>query len=227
MASPGEPTAAGAPARAAGDGHGSRSRRLGAVIARKAAVLWTQDGPRAALAWVTTQLVRPQRFVVLARDLTAPWPADTPPPGIVVHVGAADRLRPASGAGLPGEFFFDRIYGFSTGVFSFVRGELARVDWLALPGEFNRYLDLRPDEAEAFQTYALPRYRAPVVARALGRAAIFARFAWLRSRGYGLELARVGADRAPLQRVLEAYGYRPVGTVRQVALYAARFRTAR
>ena len=197
------------------------------MAARKAATIWAQEGPRAAVAWLGANLLRPQRFVVMARELSLAWPDERPAPGVEVRVGGTAALPPAERDALPSEFFFDRIYGLSTGVFAFARGRLARVDWLALPGEFNRFIDLRPDEAESFQTYVLPPYRSPVVGRALARAATFTRLQWLRDQGYASELARVAGGNVSLQRVLQAYGYRRIGSVTQVALYSPRFRTAR
>jgi hypothetical protein len=180
------------------------------------------------MGWLAANLLTPGRFLVLARDLQMPLPSEVPSPGIEAHAASAADLRSVRSHGrLPTEFFFDRIYGLSTCFLAFVRGQVACVEWLSLPGEFNRYFDLRPDEAEIFQSYVLPPYRSPVLGHAVARRARLARFRWLRERGYAVELARVAVSNRPLQRVLRAYGYRPIGQATPFAFHRARFRTSR
>ncbi len=173
-------------------------------------------------AWFARGVFKAQRFIVYEYDLQGPLPPIEYERGVEVKQATREdllRLR-QSKPSLPVEFFYDEIYGLSTCFLTFVDGELAKIVWLSLPGEFNRHFDLRGGEAEVFQVYVLPEFRH----LALGVKTASCELKWLKDRRYTRAYARLDGSRRAWRHRAENVGYRMIGTITHFAFFCPKFR---
>jgi len=191
----------------------------------KALALLRQEGVTRAVAWVLSSAFRVQRFTVFECDVRQTLPPIPRDPEIEVKLATPEELRQLrrSHPSLPVAFFYDEIYGLSTCFLTFFQRRVAKVDWLALPGEYNRYFDLQPGEAEVFQVHVLPEFRSLPLSRSLNRNSQAARLRWLLDHGYEREYARVPATIPTWSRIVGAR-YRRVGTLTHFAFCCPKFR---
>lgn len=191
-------------------------------IINKALVLLKQEGLRKTAAWFLKSLVMPQRFIVLEYNLRGTLPAIQISWDLEVRQVTREELKKfkQSSPSLPVEFFYDEIYGLSTCFLTFVHGEVARVVWLSLPGEFNRHFTLMPGEAELFQVYVLPKFRL----LGINHKTYLYHLKWLKDHGYHRVYARVESSMRAWRQKMEQFGYERIGAITHFAFYCPKFR---
>ena len=195
-------------------------------VGAKALIVVRQHGLKSAAGWLLSNAFTPQRFTVF--EYTVPHAAIETPKDPEIEVRQATpeelcRLR-ASHPSLPVEFFYDRIYGLRTCLLALYQGRVAGVEWFSLPGDYNRYFDLEPGEAEIFQLYVMPEFRSLPLVRSLIRLLAGVRRRWMQDRSVTHLYARVKLSERALASILLAAGFRRVGHLTHFAFYCPKFR---
>jgi ribosomal protein S18 acetylase RimI-like enzyme len=180
--------------------------------------LWT------TLYWAAFGFLKPNRFVVLARNLAKPSPRAAED-GLVLELWPSARLnewrrqRPR----LSTEFFQNDIDGVENCVVARDGDEIAGLIWIYYPGDKSRLFQLRDGEAELNQGYVLPRYRG----RGVFRKVIAFACETLAKQGYRTAYAMVHWTNVPSLKAFEGAGFHRQGRVRHFLAWRPRFRTAR
>jgi ribosomal protein S18 acetylase RimI-like enzyme len=204
----------------------SRLGRLASAGCRKVRQLVIsarQRGVRRTLYWAAFGYLKPNRFWIFAKDVTA-TPAAPLPLGATYDVWDAERIagwrhgRP----GLPPELFQDAIDGVRACAVALVDGDIAGFIWVYRPGDASRLFDLGDGEAELNYGAVLPAYRR----HGLFRGVLVSASAWLADGGYHTVYACVHATNGPSMRAFDAAGFRRAGTVSHFGPYRPKYRAA-
>lgn len=193
----------------------------------KILILLRQEGLRKTAAWFLSNLLRVQRFIVFESEIRGPLPSIQEDPDIEVRQATPENLQSVrqSHPSLPVEFYYDKVYGLRTCFLAFFQGRVAGVSWLSLPGEYNRYFDLQPGEAEGFQIYVLPEFRSYPLSRSLWRRTAYVQQQWLQAHGYRRLYARVPEANREWSRIVNRR-YERIGMITHCAFYCPKFRKA-
>lgn len=171
--------------------------------------------------WAAYGYLRPNRFLALARDLATRGPAVPTPPGVVLDVWPAARVRAwrAGRADVPLEFVRDTIDGVEFCAVATLNGDLAGLIWLYRPEHASRVFRLHPGEAEINHGYVRPEYRE----RRLFQSILDHACRRLGEAGVRTVYAAVHSHNDRSHRAFLAAGFRQVGAVRHFLVFRPRF----
>jgi lipid II:glycine glycyltransferase (peptidoglycan interpeptide bridge formation enzyme)/ribosomal protein S18 acetylase RimI-like enzyme len=183
--------------------------------ARQFGVGVRQRGLFRTMYWGGFGFLRPNRFHVLARDLTSG--AEVPPSrdGAEIWEAAMMREYRRSRRGLPPEFYQDEIDGVELCSVVRVGEEVAGLIWIYRSEDASRLFRLREVEAELNNGFVLPAYRG----RGIFKISIAYACDWLREEGYRTAYAMVHSKNAPSKAAFEGVGFHTVAAVRHFLLY--------
>ena len=196
--------------------------RAGARRVRQFRLSAAQRGIWATLYWAAFGYLRPNRFVVLARNLSAEDISWTPRAGVTLDLWEASALRTwrENRQGLSPEFFQDEIDGVDTCAVVLVKGQLAGLIWIYPPYDPSRLFRLQDGEAELNNGYVLPEYRG----MGLFKDILSLACCWLRDQGCRVAYAGVHSANAPSLRAFRNVGFRDIGSVWNFLLFRPKFR---
>jgi lipid II:glycine glycyltransferase (peptidoglycan interpeptide bridge formation enzyme)/ribosomal protein S18 acetylase RimI-like enzyme len=170
-----------------------------------------QRGLGTTLYWGAFGFLRPNRFSVMARDVTAAGPSAKlgGATRFSVWESAAVRAYREAHSGLPTEFYQHEIDGVELCVVAELEGTVAGLIWIYQPDDASRLFRLREQEAELNNGFVLPGYRG----RGLFRDVILFACDWLKERGHRTVYAMVHSGNRPSQSAFEGAGFRRVSQV--------------
>ena len=188
--------------------------------ARQFRISLVQRGMATTLYWAAFGYLRPNRFILLARDLSAGAIRCIPGDAVRLALWTAPMLRQwrKSRQGLSTEFFQDEIDGVDTCAVVFIRGELAGLIWIYHHGHASRLFRLREREAELNHGYVLPTCRG----MGLFRDVLVFACVWLQEQGYQTVYAGVHAENAPSLQAFRHAGFRDIGSIRHFLIFRTR-----
>jgi len=181
-----------------------------------------QRGFYSTLYWGAFGFLRPNRFLVLARELghdSGPCP-QREELRLELWDAAALRAYRSSRTGLPPELYQDEIDGVELCSVVRVGDQVAGFIWIYRPEDASRLFRLREAEAELNNGYVLPAYRG----RGIFKLAIAFACDWLRDQDYRTVYAMVHSTNVPSRSAFEAVSFRTVSTVRHFLLYRPAYR---
>jgi ribosomal protein S18 acetylase RimI-like enzyme len=181
-----------------------------------------QRGVTQTLYWGAFGFLRPNRFHVLARDLSGIHRAAPCPEALVAEVWDARAVQSyrRTRSRLPPEFYQDEIDGVE--MCSVVRegGTVAGLIWIYRTEDASRLFRLRETEAELNNGFVLPEFRG----RGIFKLSIDAACDWLRDQDCRVVYAMVHTENHPSKAAFEGVGFRPVATVRHFLLHRPAYR---
>lgn len=174
-------------------------------------------GVRETLYWAAFGFLRPNRFVILARDLRADGRIPTPRDGVTLEVWDAGQLQAwrAGCADLPPEYYQDRIGGVDVCAVARVGEEVAGLIWIYGPEDASRLFQLRVAEAELNAGFVLPQYRKQGLFKDILDVACL----WLKERGCRTAYAGVHDRNTPSLKAFRGAGFRDIGSVRHFLVF--------
>lgn len=197
---------------------------LGGRQARRFWIGIRQQGLFTTLYWSAFGYLRPNRFVVLARDLqTRPLPPACSDLRYAVwsaHELAAWRRRRAN---LAPEFFQDSIEPVRRCMVALAGDEVAGLIWIYGPLCRTRMFSLWESEVELNAGYVRPEYRG----RRIFKDVIAAACACMAARGFTTAYAAVHSGNEPSLRAFRGAGFEDLATIRHFFLYRPRARVPR
>jgi RimJ/RimL family protein N-acetyltransferase len=170
-----------------------------------------QHGLWMTLYWAVFGYLKPNRFIIVARDLTTggtPW---QPSGNTRLEVCSVETLQAwrQHHPDWPPEFFQDEIDGVSACSVAIVDGEVAGIIWIYRPQDTSRLFQLREHEAELNYGYVLPRFRDKGVFRDILVCACH----WLQEQGYRTVYAGVLAINRPSVKAFLRAEFHHVGSI--------------
>lgn len=185
--------------------------------ARQFRISLVQRGIATTLYWSAFGYLRPNRFILLARDLSAGAMRWIPRDAMHFELWTAPMLRDwrKPRQGLSTEFFQDDIDGVDTCAVACIRGELAGLIWIYHHAHASRLFRLREREAELNHGYVLSPFRGTGVFREVLRFACVR----LQEQGYQTVYAGVHAENAPSLRAFHHAGFRDIGSIRHFLIF--------
>ncbi len=183
--------------------------------ARCLLVSLAHGGPARTAYWAAFGFLRINRFVIFSRDLGAALPP--PGDGETFELWTAERVRAwrRGRAGLPTEFYQDRIDGVSLCAVACLGDEVAGLIWVYRPGDYSRMFRLQAGEVELNHGYMRPEHRQ----RGLFVRLLELACAELRQHGYVTARAVVHASNLPSFRAFTRAGFAPIGSIRHFFLF--------
>jgi ribosomal protein S18 acetylase RimI-like enzyme len=197
---------------------------LGSRQARRFWVGIRQQGLFTTLYWTAFGYLRPNRFVILVRDLERALRLPVRS-GLHLAVWSADELAAWRSArpGLAPEFWQDTIEPVRHCAVALDGDEIAGLIWIYRAGRPTRMFRLCPGEAELNAGYVRPEYRGR---RVFTEVIAFA-CASLAGSGVTAVYAAVHGGNEPSLRAFRAAGFEDLTTVRHFFLYRPRVRLPR
>ena len=188
--------------------------------ARQFRISLVQRGIATTLYWAAFGYLRPNRFILLARDLSAGAIRCIPGDAVRLELWTAPSLRQwrKPRQGLSTEFFQDEIDGVDTCAVAFIRGELASLIWIYHHEHASRLFRLHEREAELNHGYVLPPFRGMGLFRDVLEFACVR----LQEQGYQTVYAGVHAENAPSLRAFRHAGFRDIGSIRHFLIFRPR-----
>jgi GNAT superfamily N-acetyltransferase len=173
--------------------------------------LWRVAGPRGVFQALKPRLASRMRCVRFAIDLHD-WAPPRATPSVEVRHGIAEleRLRQRR-AGLPPQFYLDRLRGVRRPYLGFWDGQIGHISWLLTPSDRPRLIVLGPEEVELDGAFTLPEARG----RGLLSAVECAMLADAKSEGYARAYTHVAADNIASLRGVKKTGFSEIGILTQ------------
>lgn len=197
------------------------------LAGRQARRFWIgirQQGLFTTLYWSAFGYLRPNRFVVLARDLqTRPSPPVRS--DLRFAVWSADQLAAwrRGRSGLAPEFFQDSIEPVRRCMVALAGDDVAGLIWIYGPLRRTRMFRLYEGEVELNAGYVRPAYRGHRIFRDVIAAACGS----LAAAGYTMAYAAVHSGNEPSLRAFRGAGFADLATIRHFFLYRPRARVPR
>jgi RimJ/RimL family protein N-acetyltransferase len=188
--------------------------------ARQFRISLVQRGMTTTLYWAAFGYLRPNCFILLARDLSTGAIRCVPADAVRLELWTAPMLRDwrKPRQGLSTEFFQDEIDGVDTCAVVFIRGELAGLIWIYRREHASRLFRLREREAELNYGYVLSPYRG----MGLFRDVLVFACVRLQEQGYQTVYAGVHAENAPSLRAFHHAGFRDIGSIWHFLIFRTR-----
>jgi ribosomal protein S18 acetylase RimI-like enzyme len=176
-----------------------------------------QRGLVKTLYWAAFGYLRPNRFILLANDLTAPPPGWQPAGPLTFAMWTADEVRAwrRNRHGLPLEFFQDEIDGARRCAVAFYEHEVAGLIWVYSAGDSSRLYRLAPGEADLNYGCILPAYRFQGAFSGLLAHACDT----LRREDYHVAYAAVHSTNIASLKAFRKVGFREIATVWHFLVY--------
>lgn len=197
-----------------GDSAGRKARQFGVSL--------RQRGVTQTLYWGAFGFLRPNRFHVLARDLSTARPPGGRQTALSAEIWDARAVQSYrnSRSRLPPEFYQDEIDGVE--MCSVVRegDTVAGLIWIYRTEDASRLFRLRETEAELNNGFVLPEFRG----RGVFKISIDTACEWLHGQDCRIVYAMVHVDNHPSKAAFEGVGFRPVATVRHFLLHRPAYR---
>jgi RimJ/RimL family protein N-acetyltransferase len=199
--------------------------RMGDSVRRKSrqfGVSLRQRGVVQTLYWGAFGFLRPNRFHVLARDLSDDHRRGARPEVLSAKVWDARAVQAyrRTRSRLPPEFYQDEIDGVEMCSVVLEGRTVAGLIWIYRIEDASRLFHLRETEAELNNGFVLPEFRG----RGIFKISIAAACDWLRDQDCQVVYAMVHTDNHPSKAAFEGEGFRPVATVRHFLLHRPAYR---
>ena len=183
-----------------------------------------QRGLCTTLYWAAFGYLKPNRFVLLANDLSRADHPPMPQAGVRLERWTAVAVRDyrQHRRHLSTEFFQDEIDGVETCAVALVHGELAGLIWIYVPGDASRLFRLQQGEAELNHGHVLPTFRGLGLFKDLLALACHE----VKRQGYHTVYAGVHAANGPSLRAFRRVGFHDIGSVRHFMFFRSKARVA-
>lgn len=185
--------------------------------ARQFGISLTQRGFTSTFYWSAFGYLKPNRFALLARDLSVDDICVPPRASARFECWTAGMMRSwrHQRQGLSTEFFQDTIDGVDTCAVALVEGTLAGMIWIYRPEQTSRLFRLEAHEAELNQGYILPAFRG------MGLFTDMLTFAcrFLQEQGYRTVYAGVHSGNGPSLRAFRHAGFCDIGWIRHFLVF--------
>ncbi|MGH9337697.1 MAG: GNAT family N-acetyltransferase, partial [Vicinamibacteria bacterium] len=192
---------------------------------RQFRVSFAHRGLLTTLYWAAFGFLKPNRFVVLSRELSKPPAKPVPRYDLAMEIWSSARVKEwrRNRSGLSTEFFQNDIDGVENCVVAREGNDIAGLIWIYYPGDKSRLFQLQDGEAELNQGYVPPPFRNRGVFKKVLAFACEA----LEKQGYRTAYAMVHWENTPSLKAFEDVGFEPQGRVRHFLAWRPKFRTAR
>ncbi len=182
----------------------------------------SQQGLRTTLFWAAFGYLKPNRFTILARDLTGDKATWRPRRSVRCEVWDAKDMRAwrQQHPGLPTEFYQDEIDDVDSCAVALVDGALAGLIWIYRSDAASRLFRFDALEAELNQGYILPAYRG----MGLFKDILTYACCWLQRQDYQTVYAGVHAANTPSLRAFLGAEFRPRGNAWHFLMFRPKVR---